>query len=360
MRTILSKLVGIFATLGVTAGVTAQVLPNPVPLPFPSFKWDQRYTPPRATFTSRVISCSAPQPSPAVAIDDWLCTKPGPINRIGWWGWLSTTAQAQRPFYIAIYREDPQNTCRPFPQPVYVACVIPDQIKLVGKSCEFIPGTNQQRPIYYLSAKLPTPFTQNGTPTAPQHYFLQISEIDALSVQPNNVEDFRWAGRRPLQVCPAMQRGAGGGFIQPLIDPCDQGEDDLSFRLFSRGVTGTLNPNVAIPGAVTLSLYPADGSANDGRPMESLSLNFTKIEWGPVQTEPNTFSVDFDSPDGTYILEVRAPGALPQRTTIELQEGVEFRIGSFFDIFYGDLDGDLAVNTNDLVLFLGNFGRTSN
>lgn len=366
MRTLLSKMVGVVVGLGCAVGASAQVLPNPLPLPFPSFKWDQRYTPPRATFTSRVITCTAPQPSPAVAIDDWLCTKTGPILRVGWWGWLSTPAQAQRPFYIAIYRENPNNTCQPLPQPIYQVCVVPDQVKLVSQNCEPNATGTVGLPIYYLSAKLPG-FTQDGTATSPQHYFLQISEIDSSSVNPNNVEDFRWAGRRPLQVCPAMQRGAGGGILQPLRDACDQKEDDLSFRLFSRSLTITLNPAQALPsGGVTFALLPVGGggggggTAGDALPMESLSLNFTKITYSYTQQEDRRFSMDFDAPDGTYILECRVPGALPQRRTIVLQEGTETEPVSFFDVFFGDLDGNGVINTQDLTNFLGSFGRSSN
>lgn len=359
MRTILSKLVGAVALVCCVSATSAQVLPNPVPLPFPSFKWDQRYTPPRATFSSRVFTCQQPTPSPVVAIDDWVCTKTGPITRVGWWGWLSTTAQAQRPFYIAIYREDPTNPCRPAFPPIYQTCVVPDQIKLVSKSCEFIPGTNTNRPIYYLSAKLTPVFTQSGTAAAPQHLFLQISEVDEFSVQ-FGVEDFRWAGRRPIQVCPGMQfaGGAAGGFT-PLIDGCDQQPDDLSFRLFSRSVIIVLNPAVGVGGAVSFSLFPGGGSG-DPVPTESVSFNFEKITWSSMNQAANTVSLDFDSPDGSYMLEVRAPGALPMRRPIQLQEGTEFAVDSFFDIFYGDLDGDGFINTLDLTNFLGNFGRHSN
>lgn len=364
MRTLLSKMVGVVALLGCVVGASAQTLPNPLPLPFPSYKWDQRYTPPRATFSSRVFTCQQPSPSPVIAIDDWLCTKQGPILRIGWWGWLRTPAQAQRPFYVAIYRQDPNNQCRPLNPPIYRTCVIPDQVKLVAKSCQTIPGTNTPQPIYYMSAPLTPVFTQTGTPTAPQHYFLQISEVDENSVQ-FGVEDFRWAGRRPLQVCPAMQFTSAGGFVQPLLDACDQKEDDLAFVLFSRGVTGTLNPGLPASGTVKVSLLPADGTAADGIPMESVSFNFSKIVWnvatetGGVVPTPDTFTVDFDSPDGTYIMEIRAPGALPQRKTIVLQDGVETNVGGI-NVAVGDLNGDGVCNTIDLVLFLGSFGQSSN
>lgn len=356
MRTVLSRLIGVAAALGCAIGASAQVLPNPLPLPFPSFKWDQRYTPPRATFTSRVFTCQQPSPSPTIAIDDWLCMKPGPILRIGWWGWLSSTAQAQRPFYIAIYRQDPNNQCRPLQPPIYRTCVVPDQVKLVSKSCEFVPGTNQQRPIYYLSAKLNPPFTQDGTPTNPQHYFLQISEVDENSVQ-FGVEDFRWAGRRPIQVCNAMQFTPAVGFVQPLLDACDQKEDDLSFRLFSRSVVGTLNPATAkIPGAVTFRLYNV-GDVGPGREIEVCSWSWGVSNPGPISGE-NRFDVDFDSPDGTYVLEIHAPGALPVRRTITLADGTEADAGGV-NVAVGDLNGDGVVNTIDLTLFLGSFGQST-
>ncbi|MFM9959425.1 MAG: hypothetical protein ACKVZJ_15315 [Phycisphaerales bacterium] len=357
MRTILSKLIGVAALFGVTMSTGAQVLPNPVLLPFPSFKWDQRYTPPRAVFPSRVATCG-PIPSPVVAMDDWQCTKPGPILRVDWWGWLRTPAQAQRPFYIAVYRENPNNTCQPGAQPIYQACVVPDQVRRVAKNCQTIAGTAGGLPIYYLSAKLPNPFFQDGTPTAPQHFFLQISEIDSSSVQVG-VDDFCWAGRRPIQVCPALQRFAGGGIVQPLLDACDQQPDDLSFRLRSRGVAGTLNPNIPVPGSVTFRLF-TPGDVGPGREIEVLSWS-----WGASnptaapQPGENNFSVDFDSPDGNYILEVHVPGALPQHRPIVLQEGTEFQVDSFFDVFLGDLNGDRAINTTDLTAFLANFGRAS-
>lgn len=361
MRTLLSKLIGSLALATVCASASAQVLPNPLPLPFPSFKWDQRYTPPRATFSSKITTCTQPQPAPVIALDDWLCTKPGPILRVGWWGWLRTPAQGQRPFYIAIYRQDPTNTCRPLNPPIYRTCVVPDQVVHVSKSCQTIPGTNVSQPIYYLSAKLNPPFIQDGTQTNPQHYFLQISEIDSDSLQ-FGVEDFRWAGRRPLQVCPAMQFSSAGGFIQPLLDACDQKEDDLSFRLFSRAITGTLNPAVATPkGHLTIRLFNPANTA-PGQELEVCSWSFgvsNPGSGGGGGGGAGKFSLDFDSPDGTYVMQVDAPGCLPMRKTVQLQEGTEFEVDSFFDVFYGDLDGDGFINTFDLTQMLGNFGRSS-
>lgn len=356
MRTILSKLLGACAMFGCVSAASAQINPVPVPLPFPSFKWDQRYTPPRATFTSKVTACTQPQAAPQVALDDWLCTKPGPILRLGWWGWLRAPAQGQRPYYVAIYRENPNNPCQPLFPPIYSGCMVPDQVKLVSKSCETVPGTNNPLPIYYMSAKLNPPFTQNGTAAAPEHYFIQISEADQQSLQ-FGVEDFRWAGRRPIQVCPALQfPAAAGGFIQPILDRCDQQPDDLSFRLFSRTVTGTLTPTVKIPGAVTFRLYKP-GQTNRGDEIEVVSWSWGASNPTVIDGE-NRFDVDFDSPDGTYVLEVHAPGALPRRSTIVLQEGTETDAGGVH-VAVGDLNGDGFINTIDLTLFLGSFGQGS-
>ena len=365
MKTLRTLVAACAALLGVASAAPAQIVV--APLAFASFKWDQRYTPPRSTFSSIVFTCQQPTPTPVIAMDDWLCTKQGPILRVSWWGWLRTPAQAQRPFYIAIYASGGANGCQPIQPPIYQTCVVPDQFQLVSKDCQFIPGTNSTHPIYYLSAKLPTPFTQTGTAAAPQHYWLQISEVDENSVQ-FGVEDFRWAGRRPIQVCPALQYpSTTGGFIQPLIDACDQQPDDLSFRLHSRTVIIVLNPNIPLPavaGAATVRLYsPTD--AIPGHELEVCSWSFGAGRTDGLGVIGNgsggagRFAMDFDSPDGDYIMEVDQPGCLPVRTPIHLQEGTEYTPSSFFDIFYGDLDSDGAVNTVDLGKLLSNFGKVT-
>lgn len=338
MRTLISKLCAALAVLCVGASASAQVLPYPIA--FASFKWNQPWTAPRATFTSRVFVCSQPTPSPTIALDDWLCTKPGPIIRVSWWGWLRTPAQAQRRFYIAIYRDN--GNCQPLfaVGPVYSACVTPDVVKVVGKDCDPIPGTSGTHTIYYLSAKMPTPyFQQQGTPTAPQHYWIQISEEDETSVQ-FGVEDFRWAGRRPILVCPAMQAPP---VLQPIRDACDQIEDDLSFRLYSRTTI------IAVPTGGVGSTLKASLLSPNGEVLESRC-----VDVGP----DGTTDVDFDSPDGTYMLEISGMGTLRRRAPLVLAEGQEFR-PSFFDIFYGDLDDDGFINTRDLVQLLGGFGQSA-
>ncbi len=337
MKNLISKLVAVAAVCGAVASASAQTV---YPIAFASFKWNQAWTAPRATFTSKVTACAQPAPAPAVAADDWLCTKPGPIIRIGWWGWLRTTAQAQRRYYVAIY---PDVNCRPGTAPIYQACVTPDVVKLVGKDCDLIPGTNLTHDIYYLSAKLPAPyFQQTGTAAAPQHYWLQISEDDSASVQ-FGVEDFRWAGRRPLLVCPAVQFNSSFTFQQPILDRCDQIEDDLSFRLYSSTII-IVNPTGVGGTTLHASLLTPAGDVVESR---------------DITTDPSgRCDVDFDAPDGSYLLDLSGAGTIHRRIPITKAEGVE-TTASFFDVFYGDLDNDGFCNTNDLVKLLGSFGQSA-
>lgn len=310
--------------------------------PFPSFKWVQPYTPPRATFESRVQSCQTPTPFLRVAVDDWMCTKQGPLVRIDWWGWLSSPAQATRPFYIAVYAD---NNCQPFITnlPLCRFCVVPDVVRLVSRDCDPIPGTTGTHPIYFLSAGIPVgACSQFGSPTAPQHLWIQISEADQESIRPG-LEDFRWAGRRPVQVCPAVQFPP---MIQPLIDPCDGQIDDLSFRLRSRSILGHINTTPTTP-TLTLRASLVDES---GATVEETNVN--------VGSNGN-FTLDFNAPDGPYTLRLEGMGILRRLAPIQLVEGQEFRIDSFFDIFYGDLNNDGMINTIDLAGVLGNFGRSA-
>jgi hypothetical protein len=68
---------------------------------------------------------------------------------------------------------------------------------------------------------------------AGQRYWLQISEDDADSANPG-FDDFRWSGRRPQNLCPALQVDVEGQPHGPLTDACDQQTVDLSFRLLVR------------------------------------------------------------------------------------------------------------------------------
>lgn len=343
IRKLLSSAVAGLALCSLASSAGAQAFCATPISPVPSFKWIQPYTPPRATFESRVQSCQNPVPFARIAMDDWMCTKQGPILRIDWWGWLSAPAQGQRPFYIAIY---PDQNCQPAAAPLCRVCVTPDIVRLVARDCDPLvanPPAGGTHPIYFLSAALPVGLcTQFGTAANPQHLWLQISEADQESIRPG-LEDFRWAGRRPIQVCPALQLPP---LTQPLIDVCDGNIDDLSFRLYSRTVVGHLNVAVTAP-VLTLRATLKDPAGN-----------VVEQSNATVGSDGN-FAINFDSPDGVYVLELDGMGLLRQRSTIQLLEGTEFRVNSFFDVFFGDLNQDGFINTADLTGILGNFGRSN-
>lgn len=297
------------------------------------FKWVQPYTWRLASHESRVFRCEDPRPLERVAMDDWICTRTGPIMRIGWWGVLLTPAQYNKEwrYYIAIYRNKP-GTCQPEPDPIYRACVRPDIIRYTGRwDC-------QQNRVFYFSARLPTPFRQE----VEQHYWLQISESDKESARPG-MEDFRWSAHRPLNLCPAGQYSPTG-FIQPLRDACDHVEDDLAFVLYSRGIFGQVNL-AGYHGAkyATLEVRTRDGNLADVVPVQ--------------MDEDGNFEADPDVEDGDYDLVLFFSSALPAvQKNVMLKDG-SVTPASFFDIFFGDLDGDNEVTLFDLGILVRNFGR---
>lgn len=298
-----------------------------------SFKWFQRYTWPLASHESRVFSCEQPRLLNRVAMDDWICTRTGPIVRVSWWGVLLSSAQYSKrwSYYIAIYRNKP-GTCEPEPEPIYRACVRPDVLRYTGRwDC------TQQR-VFYFSAKLPQPFTQQ----VEQHYWLQISEDDKNSARVD-MEDFRWSAHRPLMLCPALQFSPATGFQQPLLDRCDEKPDDLAFALFSRSLIGQVN-TAGYQGRryAMLEVRTRDGNVADAIPVE--------------MDEEGAFEADVDVPDGTYDFVLLFSSGLPA-----VQRNVEFGDGSvrqlsFFDIFFGDLDGDKEVTLFDFGTLVRNFG----
>lgn len=298
-----------------------------VPLPW---KYIQRWTPPRASFTSKVRSCQQPTPFPLIAMDDWICGASGRISRITWWGTLNTPAQAQRPFYIAVYGSV-TGACVPNPQDqVFQICIVPDYAKYVGTDC-------QQRRVYRLSAALPATASfiqEQGT-----HYWLQISEADQESVQ-FNVENFRWSAHRDIQNCRAVQ--APPQWIQPLIDPCDQQPDDLAFALQSRDIAGVINPGGLVPPIMMLDLMTPAGDLLESLPVEPDDMG--------------RFFLAPEVPDGIYVAVLRGGCALEKRATIQLQDGHCTMIDSFFDIFYGDINGDGGIGLTDLSVLLSGFG----
>lgn len=189
----------------------------PAPVAPPEFvKFSQPWTPPAAAFRSRVHSCANPIPRDRVALDDFEFEESGEIRRIRWWGVLLSPEQVDRPYYIAIYLDV---DCGP-DQMIYETCVIPN-VQPVDINC-----LNQS--VFRFGAQIPPVAINAG-----EHYWLQISEIDALSANVGQ-DDFLWAGRQPAQMCNAIQHTNEGQVIDPLLDACNQLVDDLSFQLFLR------------------------------------------------------------------------------------------------------------------------------
>jgi len=304
---------------------------------FFAWKWVQPWTPPWAAYESRVERCGLPTPLSRIALDDWICQRSGPIIRYSWWGTLSHPLQGRRPFYVAIYPAS-ATACVPqlTPPPLYQVCLVPDVVRLVGHDC-------QDRPVYFLSGIIPAgtaPFTQ----VAGNHYWLQISEADAESIRPG-LEDFRWSSHRPINLCPAVQGPAP--LTQPLLDPCDQREEDLAFGLNPRDISGNVAVGGVIPAVLQLNLY-TQGPAG---PILRESMC--------VEPDPQgNFAVFPESPDGMYTAEMMGGGMRPIRQQIMLQEGTCARLSFFdIDIFYGDLNVNGFIDLPDLALLLAGFGR---
>ncbi len=178
----------------------------------------QPWQPPRSSHRSRVFSCEQPGPDNLVAMDDFRCEQGGEAVRLRWWGVLLTPAQAEdRQYYIAIYEDNGE--CRPETL-VYEACVKP-QTQLIDVDCTGLD-------VYAFRARIPAFTVQAG-----QRYWLQISEDDADSATPG-ADDFRWSGRRPVNLCPALQVDAQGQAHGPIRDACDDAVVDLSFSLLVR------------------------------------------------------------------------------------------------------------------------------
>lgn len=290
------------------------------------WKFVQPWTARLAAHTSRVQTCTNPVPLPQIAADDWVCGATGPIIRIEWWGTLSDPAQAKRPFYVAFY-STLATACLPnLAQPIFQTCVVPDYCKQVGTDC-------QNRKVYKLSAPFTGPiFSQvQGT-----HYWVQISEADAESIRPGQ-EDFRWSSHRAVMNCPAI---SAFPVTQPIMDACDQQPEDLAFGLASRTITITVNPGIS-----TALLRILDPSSSE------------LLESFPLEFDPDGHAVAIpELPDGMYIMELKIDGRLKQRIPAQLANGNTL-VSSFFDVFYGDANGDAAIDLGDLSQVLSNYGK---
>lgn len=278
------------------------------PLPIVTWKYAQPYTFNLHSHPSVVRDCQGgPVPFAPVAIDDWICTRTGPIVRIDWWGTSPQPNQVPpRRFYIAVYNNV---QCQPA-NLVFSTCVNATN-KVVSIDC-------RDRRVYRFRAPI-AGFSQ----VAGTHYWLQISEADLAgtptsSPTPNAI-DFQWSAHRNIKNCPAGRRSPGGVFQQPLIDLCDQLEEDLAFVLYSSTIRGTLPFNPA-------ALDPAN-------PAPSVTVEFRRRQgttggmvWSQSVTPDSdgSFAVEPELPPGEYQVAIRAGSFRP----------------AFFDIFL-ELDSDL-------------------
>jgi hypothetical protein len=330
MNRSIKTLLGAMAILAAATPVFAQITAlNP-------FKINQPWIKPLASHASIVDNCSGQQVTFApIAMDDFLCTKNGPLVRIEWWGTMDGTfLPPQRNFFVRIYGHT-GSTCQPT-NPLYSACVQASS-KLVGIDC-------QQKPVYHFRASLPSPhFVQ----TAGTRYWLQISEVDrgpagapAASPRPG-VVDWRWSAHRDIKNCPAIRRGAAGA-TSTLIDPCDDRQDDLAFRIYSRTIIGTVPANPR--SAYTASFYLPGTS--------TLADTFTVSP-----DDDGTVELFTELPDGVYDIRLSGmsgPGLL--LPAVQLADGSVLDLGEL-DPGQGDANSDGMVNFTDITTVLANFGR---
>lgn len=330
-----SKMFGLIAG-GIAASVaSAQV----APLPIVTWKYAQPYTYNLHSHPSVVRDCQGgPVTFAPVAVDDWICTRTGPIVRVDWWGTSPQPNQVPpKRFYIAIYNDV---QCRPA-NLVFSQCVNASN-KVVSTDC-------RDRRVFRFRAGL-----QGFSQVAGTHYWLQISEADnagttAPSPTPGAI-DFQWSAHRDIKNCPAGRRLPSGVFQQPLIDLCDQREDDLAFVLYSSTIRGTIpfNPaalNPALPApSITVELRRRDLAEGAG------------MVWSQSVTpnDDGSFDVEPDVPAGEYQVAIRAPGFRPSFFDIFVDLDTDHDLGGI-NIAAGDVNGDGFANFADITLIIANW-----
>lgn len=179
---------------------------------FGQAQFRQIYNGNRASFVSVVKSCATPTPLPLAAADDFHFADNFTVNHFRWWGTVSDPSQLTRTYYVAIYNNA---NCSPGAL-VFQACVVPDSAVFQAVDCQ---GKN----VYNFFVGLPAPLM-----LAPGHYWFRVAECDEDSINVGQV-DFQWSGRRPIVGCNAGQHDSFLNWLSPLVDPCDQGDDDLAF-----------------------------------------------------------------------------------------------------------------------------------
>ncbi len=309
------------------------------------WKFVQPWTMPRESHQSRVLDCTsfAPVPGTQVALDDWQCGASGPIVAVRWWGAVLNPQQLVQPatggrrYQVRIWNHDPA-MCRPGTVVLYTACVKPS-FALEGTDCE-------GNPVYRFRAALPAPYFNQ---VVGNRYWLQISEIDNTSAI-IGADDWRWSAHRPNDLCYAVQRNAGFGVTQPLLDACDGQFNDLAFGVYSRSVIIILPPAV-------MDLM---GSARTAQ-VDLLSPDGTVVrERVSVGVDHDgTILFDPDTRDDDYLVVVRVPGALPMVGPLRLVDGDVAQVDLSREVI-GDLDGDGCVGLSDIAKVIEFWDRCAN
>lgn len=305
---------------------------------FKPFKYSQPWISPLAGHLSVVDSCQGNQVTWApVAFDDWVCTKSGPIVRLQWWGEsLAPNQQPIKYFYVRIWSNS-ATACLPS-QPLYTAC-IQANARPAGTSC-------RNRRVYLYSAVLPQPYFTQVVGT---HYWLQISEVDRVGPVAGipaspviGAPDFAWAAHRNIKNCNAVSRNAAGAITGVLLNPCDNIEDDLSFRLGSWVLVGHLTPAPRHKGPFLMQLHdPATGALVD-------TQCFIPFEDGSYEVEP-------DCPDGVYdvyILGGSSHGLL--LPAVQMADGSVIPLPTA-TLALGDADGDGDSDFDDITQVITNW-----
>ena len=101
-------------------------------------------------------------------------------------------------------------------------------------------------------------------------------------------------------------------------------------------------PGLLVPPVLQLELYDTTGTLRETVPVEVDDVG----NWNATP----------EISDGMYRAVLRVSGALRMQQNVQLMDGTCTRM-SFFDVFYGDLDGDAVIGLSDLTNFLSNYGR---